>query len=97
VKAKVEEPEIKYYGTEISLTLDNGKEASIVVWVHDGSCQASKRVLEGLGCETNDEAFGEDGICDNHYESQICYDICERIAKALNNWSPSSNPTNDTL
>lgn len=84
MNAKIEELEGKYYGTKISLMLDDGTESEIEVWIHDKSCQASHRELERGGYKTNAEAVADGWICDSHYESKIGYEICERIINALN-------------
>ena len=110
MKAKIEELKGKYYGTKISVTLDDGTESEIEVWIHGKSCNPSIRELSKYGftqeqwdtdpvirkVDSGDEYLttkniGEDltvrdevNICDSHYESAETYEICLKIADALN-------------
>lgn len=74
----------KYYGSQIAITLDDGSKSEIEVWIHDKSYTPSKRELEGGGHKTVEEARADDYFCDQHFESDVCHEICVRIVNALN-------------
>ncbi len=70
-----------YYGTEI--ILDYGKiKSSFRVWISD--FPPSKRQLESWGFKTEQEAYDNDYICDQHYETSESYRIAELIINAIN-------------
>lgn len=73
----------KYYGSRIELTRSDGRdgdEAWIVCWINSVSdYKPSERELEGW----DEEEFGPYEISDDHYESQTCLTICNKIVETL--------------
>lgn len=81
----------KYYGTVIELSTEDGRSASFVVWVNSISKDGfpSKREYDYIGQDGKpyiryeDDDTDEYEICDDHYETQTAFDICEKIVEAL--------------
>ena len=84
MKAKIKPLAGKYYGSQIAITLDDGSESEIEVWIHDKSYTPSKRELERGGYKTVEEARADGWTCDSHFESDVCHEICVKIVNALN-------------
>lgn len=71
----------KYYGTDIRLETDDGREAYITVWVNKVSdYKPSERELEGW----DEERDGPYEICDDHYETKTGFEISKCIVEAIN-------------
>lgn len=84
MKAKLEPLDGKYYGSSISVRLDDGSFGEINVWIHDRRWIPSRRELERWRFKTPEEAKDNDVTCDSHFESDVGYEICLKIVEALN-------------
>ena len=82
-------PDGKYYHTYIELPEYKEK---IEIWFRGANTNPSERQLEQWGCPCGMCEPGRcDNVCDSHYETQSCFELCERITKALNDESEETS------
>ena len=97
MKAIIRPIEGKYYGTEIDIQTDSGREAHLRVWVACG--EPSIRELQERGFTKDDWENNvdiDDGwggkekirnagfLCDSHYECKESLEIAQKIVSAIN-------------
>lgn len=96
MKATIKPLKGKHYGTEIEIE-DGDIKTSIKVWCN-ADCEPSQRELDSWeitreqwdknevinNCDSYGEFRAHEMVCDGHFESQWQYDLCKKIAEAIN-------------